>query len=178
MVCYYTFPPDRFRKVTAPKVSGAWNLHKATLEDALDYFVLFSSMSSLIGQQGQANYTAGNNFLDSLASYRQAQGLPVLAVNFGPVIDAGFLTRTDRYAVFGEIAGITSDEAFKCLAILMKRGVAQGGVLRADWKAVVAMNPSGRVLKRIQDLISNSSEQLAKEGGGGVSQNAIAFTRT
>src|SRR5262249_31719849 len=50
--------PARFRTVLAPKVSGAWNLHQATVDDPLDFFVLFSSVSATFGNRGQANYAA------------------------------------------------------------------------------------------------------------------------
>ena len=51
---------DRLRRVLDPKVRGAWNLHFRTLRDPLEAFVLFSSVSSLIGNRGQANYAAAN----------------------------------------------------------------------------------------------------------------------
>src|SRR5581483_446136 len=66
---------DRFQKVLAPKVDGAWNLHAATAEQDLDFFVLFSSIASLFGSAGQGNYVAANAFLDALAHARRARGL-------------------------------------------------------------------------------------------------------
>src|SRR5262249_4276841 len=58
---------SRFRAVMAGKVHGAWNLHKLTLEKPLELFVLFSSMSALLGLPGQGNYAAANAFLDGLS---------------------------------------------------------------------------------------------------------------
>jgi NAD(P)-dependent dehydrogenase (short-subunit alcohol dehydrogenase family) len=60
---------ERFVRVMTPKVDGAWNLHQATRHLSLDWFVLFSSASSLFGAAGQGNYAAGNAFLDALAHY-------------------------------------------------------------------------------------------------------------
>ena len=62
----------RFEKAMAPKVAGAWHLHRLT--DALDFFVLFSSMASVFGSPGQGNYAAANGFLDGLAHFRRARG--------------------------------------------------------------------------------------------------------
>lgn len=41
-----------------PKVQGTWNLHHASIGLDLDFFLLFSSWSGLVGQWGQANYAA------------------------------------------------------------------------------------------------------------------------
>ena len=69
--------------VLRPKVMGGWLLHRL-LEDApLDFFVLFSSAGSLLGQPGQGNYAAANAFLDALAHHRRAQGQPALSFKLG-----------------------------------------------------------------------------------------------
>ncbi|TGO20105.1 hypothetical protein BTUL_0001g01140 [Botrytis tulipae] len=76
----------------APKVTGTWNLHHATSGIKLDFFLLFSSMSCVIGLPGQANYASGNSFLDAFVQYRNSLGLACSAVDIGPVADVGFLS--------------------------------------------------------------------------------------
>ena len=74
---------ESFERVLSPKVRGAWNLHRATLDLDLDLFVLFSSLTGVLGNPGQANHAAANAFLDQLAPWRRGQGLPGLAIQWG-----------------------------------------------------------------------------------------------
>lgn len=80
---------DQFNKVLAPKINGAWNLHKYFSARNLESFVLFSSGASVLGTAAQANYTAANMALDQLAHYRKALGLSALSINFGNIGEVG-----------------------------------------------------------------------------------------
>ncbi|MBP2037347.1 type I polyketide synthase [Streptomyces avidinii] len=75
--------PQRLNAVLHPKVDGAWNLHRLTERLAPRMFALFSSASATLGAAGQGNYAAANAFLDSLAEYRHAQGLPATSLAWG-----------------------------------------------------------------------------------------------
>ena len=85
---------DQWNAATLPKVHGTWNLHNATVSAGLDldFFVLFSSLSGIIGQPGQANYASGNTFLDAFVQYRTNLGLPISAIDIGAVADVGYIS--------------------------------------------------------------------------------------
>ena len=116
----------RFARVLAAKLDGARNLHHATQEMALDFFVLYSSATVMLGNPGQANYVAANAGLEAFARWRQAQGLPALAVAWGPIGDVGVLTtnaaaRTALEARLGE-APLKSAVALQALGRLIASG--------------------------------------------------------
>ncbi|MBC9915648.1 beta-ketoacyl reductase, partial [Chitinophaga varians] len=64
---------DEFTHVLSPKVTGTVNLDEATSDTDLDFLVLFSSVTSLMGNVGQGDYAAANGFMDQFAAYRNQQ---------------------------------------------------------------------------------------------------------
>lgn len=86
--------------VFEPKVNGAWNLHVACqqlrIEESLDMFVLFSSISALPGNDALATYAAANAYLDSLAYWRRSHGFQAQSIQWGPWLDVGMVTRNDK----------------------------------------------------------------------------------
>ena len=135
---------ERMWTALAPKMLGAWNLHLATLHLPLEHFICFSSFSAVVGMLRQANYNAGNAFLDALAHYRQARHLPALSINWGAILGAGFVERDRKTAEALAKVGFGSfqkDEALRVLDDLSVRDAAQVVAARVDWNAALKLSP-------------------------------------
>ena len=65
------------------KVDSSWILHEETLTDPLEFFILFSSIASVLGNRNQAGYNVGNTFLNALAEYRRSIGLTAISIALG-----------------------------------------------------------------------------------------------
>jgi len=141
---------DSIRRVLAPKLAGAWNLHEATADLDLDFFTLFSSAAALFGARGQGAYAAGNAFLDALAQYRRSQGLVGLSINWGPWAEVGMAARLDaRARARLDALGLRSLQPALALAALGEALHEQGQIalIAADWpRLAVALGPSGGAL--------------------------------
>ncbi len=134
---------DRFPKVLAPKVAGAWHLHELTREIPLLRFVLFSSAAGLLGSPGQGNHAAANTFLDALAHHRRSLGLPALSVDWGAWGEAGAAVRPgvagrpEQLGLFPMPPG----EALEALEVALAGDEAQVAIIAIDW---------GRYLERFR----------------------------
>jgi acyl transferase domain-containing protein/acyl carrier protein/phospholipid N-methyltransferase len=123
-----------YRATVAPKVGGAWLLHRLTEELALHCFVLFSSTTALLGAQGLAHYAAANTALDSLAHLRTAAGLPALSVNWGTWERMRRASAQEQ--AFYESAGLKpmpAGDALDLLEIALGAARSQLAVAAIDW---------------------------------------------
>ncbi|KKY36228.1 putative polyketide synthase [Diaporthe ampelina] len=113
---------------SSPKIQGTWNLHNALLRGQahrpVDHFLLFSSLGAMTGQWGQANYNAGNTFLDAFVSYRHSLGLAASAVNIGVVGDVGYVSENpsvlDSLRATGQYI-MREPELLDCLELMLRR---------------------------------------------------------
>ena len=141
----------RLRGVLAPKMLGAWHLHELTLDIPIEYFVLYSSITTLIGNPGQANYVAANAGLESLALLRRAVGLPVTCIGWGPIGDAGYLTRNQ--AVKDSLAGrlganpLSARAALGMLNQLLPRSTGMVAVGDFDWPKLARLLPAANAAR-------------------------------
>ena len=90
---------EKFAAGVLPKVRGALSLHKALKQTPLDFFVMTSSISAVLGNPGQSNYCAGNSFLDSLAWHRNLLGLAASSIALPMVLDVGVVAENEDIEV-------------------------------------------------------------------------------
>ena len=161
---------ERFARVMAPKMLGAWHLHRATRESGLDLFVLFSSAAGVLGNVGQASYAAANAFLDRLAGHRRSLGLAGQAIAWGAWSGAGMAEgRRERPAERLRAAGqgwLSPAQGLGALDHLVEHGAVTGMVAVADWPVLAGRMASvpaflDEVLPAIPD---RTSETVAPAG--------------
>lgn len=153
----------QLQRVLEPKAKGAQYLHELTEHLALDFFVLFSSATTLFGNPGQANYVAANHWLEALARHRLLQGLPATAVLWGAIDDAGFLARNQdiKDALQSRMGGaaLQSQAALDTLERLLLQQRSGLGVLELDWKALSRFLPAAGAPKFSELARLHSGEQ-------------------
>jgi NADPH:quinone reductase-like Zn-dependent oxidoreductase/thioesterase domain-containing protein/SAM-dependent methyltransferase len=157
----------RFRGVMKPKMHGAWNLHVHTLDQPLDFFVLFSSVSSMVGAPAQGNYVAANSFLDALAHYRRGLGLPALAINWGQLSEVGYVARhehVERHLSRQGILGIAPRQALDILGRLLGGSASQVGVVRVDWQRWASFLPGVAAAPRFAHLVEAAVSETGSDG--------------
>ncbi|WP_294389595.1 type I polyketide synthase [uncultured Sphingomonas sp.] len=135
----------RFARALAPKLGGADLLDRLTRDDAVDLFLLFSSVTTAFGNPGQGNYVAANSAIEAVAERRRAAGLPALAVQWGPIGDAGYLAReTQVSAMLSRQLGsahMSAAEALDTLPALLASGQPTLGMATIRWGALKGSLP-------------------------------------
>ena len=81
--------------VLRPKVDGSKYLDELFSENTLDFFILFSSMSSVVGNSGQSNYIAANMYMTSLAVQRKKRGLAGSVIDLSSLVGIGYVEHSE-----------------------------------------------------------------------------------
>ncbi len=150
---------SRFERVLAPKVAGAWNLHKLTQHLPLDFFIMFSAGAGIFGSAGQSSYSAANTFLDALAFHRRAMGMPGLSISWGAWADVGMAARLgddhlDRWSNLG-IQAISPDEGMQTFNQLVLTALPHATVLPINW-IVLARALGGSIPPILSELVKDT----------------------
>ncbi len=159
------FNPEALRRVFAPKVRGAWNLHTSTAKMPLDFFVCFSSAASLIGSAGQGQYAAANAFLDSLAVMRRSMGLCGLSLNWGAWSGGGMASDTAasaqaRWTARG-VGSLPPEAGLEILGRAIDGSAANLGVLPIDWDTYLPATYGARVPPLFEELAARPAATTA-----------------
>ena len=168
---------ERLMTVWGAKVTGARNLHASctTAGCELDIFVMYSSVASMLGNAGQANYAAANAVLDGLALERRAQGLPAVSVQWGAWAEVGMAADTGVASHLSAqgLRGIGNVEGMRALELaLRKDGPAVVGVWPVRWPVLLdKMGGTPRFLSGFDHL----RRKAADDELAGASQGSSEF---
>ncbi|CEL95566.1 unnamed protein product [Vitrella brassicaformis CCMP3155] len=158
---------------------GAWYLHELSLDEEtpLDHFMMFSSVASLVGNFGQANYSAANSCLDALTEYRRSKKLAAQSIQWGPWIQQGMAVELKQHLDKAGMRGITNDLVLRVMGDVMRqqslapgmRGPSVFGCQGLKWATF---------LRRYGDMPAFFSEipmaASAESGGGKIDLKAIS----
>jgi polyketide synthase 12/myxalamid-type polyketide synthase MxaB len=169
----------RFARVMGAKVTGAWTLHALTRSDALDCFVLFSSVASILGSPGQGNHAAANAYLDALAHQRRAAGLPALSVNWGAWAEIGAAAGQDRERriQLQGVGAMTPAEGIAALEAALESGHAQVAAVVLDWERLRVRRADGPGRTLLADLLG-AAPAVAVAAGPGLRQRLAEAPET
>ncbi|MBN2717252.1 MAG: SDR family NAD(P)-dependent oxidoreductase [Deltaproteobacteria bacterium] len=165
--------PDQMVAPLRPKIEGTWNLHRATQNISLDFFISFSSVSSLYGLPGQGNYAAANRFLDDFCRYRRALGLTASTINLGPLGETGFVSREEKIHDYLDQSGwlpLSNSEVFRALERVILEGHTQTGVFRLDWAKLNNAFPALAASPRYQAVRKQLAIQADKGDASNIKQ--------
>ncbi|ESS33183.1 putative type I fatty acid synthase, partial [Toxoplasma gondii VEG] len=117
---------ETLASVFRPKSQGAWNIHNAleelNMNEGLKVFLMFSSIASLVGNPGQANYAAANSSLDALASYRRCRGLAGHSIQWGPWIEQGMAAELGERLERAGFRGISNKVGVEVTEAVVSQG--------------------------------------------------------
>ncbi len=163
---------EQMEAMLRAKVQGTWLLHELTKTLALDFFLVFSSTTSLLGAKGMAHYAAANQFLDSFAHYRHTIGLPMLSVNWG-AWDVMRLASYEEQASIRDtgILSMPSEKIFNLFGDLITSRRAQVMIAEIDWNV---LKPLFEVHRRRPLLEKVGNLRAKRRRAGGISVPAPA----
>jgi hypothetical protein len=195
---FFNMTFETFMNTIRPKVQGSWSLHKASLNQPLDFFVLLSSASGLLGNAGQSNYVAACTYQVALAAHRLAMGLPATAIDVGKVLNVGFVaenagTVSEQNLIKIGMLDIMEEELFAMVELAMmpqSNGVVANGHLITGVHTTVdagsgeqdlpfwSRDPVFAHLESLRPHLSKSARNNATEGSSQQSLPALIAAAT
>ncbi len=161
---------EQFRRVMPAKLQGAWHLHQLTQSLSLDWFVLFSSVTSLLGSPGQGNYAAANAGLDALAYHRHQQGLTALSLSWGPWQEVGMAVEQQTTATTWSQRGmvpLSVAEGLQWLGTVLRRGAALTsphlGIANLDWAKLLRYLPTATPPPILSTMVASATLPTAED---------------
>ncbi|KAJ2995621.1 hypothetical protein NUW58_g1225 [Xylaria curta] len=135
---FHNMPFKSWDESTAPKVKGAMNLHEALANESLDFFVMTSSISGLLGTPAQSNYAAGNTYMDALARHRVAQGKHAASIVIPMVLGVGVVAENVELEASLKRKGMYGIDEQSLMAAFEVAILEQNGSTRVKFDHLVA----------------------------------------
>ena len=156
---------ESFEQVLSPKILGAWQLHRATVDRDLDLFILFSSRVGVMGNPGQANHAAANAFLDQLAGHRRALGLAGQAMAWGAWSEIGEAAE-QRERIEWRRASLggrwfTPRQGIRALDSLVRKDATTAVIMSMDWSVFEEAVEDHPLF--LEDLLSTATRDDASD---------------
>ncbi len=169
----------RLERAMRPKVDAVVNLHELTSHLSLSDFVLFSSISGVIGSPAQANYAAANSFMDAFAAHRRAEGLSSISLAWGAWSqDAGMVGELDRLGVSRlkrlGLQPLSREEGLELMDLA--RGTAEPMLapVSVDAMALRAHARAGVLPAMLREMVAGSAGRVTDTRGGGALAGRLA----
>jgi len=147
-----------FANVFKTKVGGTYHLHHALKDEGLDFFIMMSSISSVVGNMGQANYAAANYFMNIFAEYRRILGLPAMSICWGPWEDAGMATSNNdilRNIENKGLYGMSKELGTKMIDRVFHMDLSSMVVVDANWELFSQRTGVDEVTVFLTNFMSN-----------------------
>ncbi|KAJ8315420.1 hypothetical protein KUTeg_007570, partial [Tegillarca granosa] len=163
---YMNMTYEKIENVLRPKVLGTLNLHIISRKFILDYFVMHSSIASILGDINQTNYAAANSFLDGMAHFRRFHGLPGQSINWG-ALDVGMAKNiTARTVLFDRGFKILDVENIKyCFILSLFRNNVQITYSNFDWSRLsenLLFDTHSSLKYRTQNFLKKKTTKIDK----------------
>lgn len=172
---------EQYNAALRPKFHGSWNLHNLLGED-LDFFVMLSSLSGVVGFASQCNYAAGGTFQDALARYRAAKGLHGASIDIGIVQSVGYVAENKETADRLRKSGykvLTEDDVLETIESAIASSPQRQmllGLNRSNWEASGMARDQRFSALKFRD--STSGAATTPKAGSGELSGLIAAAST
>ena len=156
---------ERHLQVLNPKIRGCWNLHEATKDLDLKFFVLYSSVSAQFGNEGQGSYSAANTFLDQFSRYRRSIGLTSTTINWGVLGEVGHVSQNKSVEKLLSAQGwrnMSVEDSTWVLGKMITDSPACRMAADADWTKM----PSFKRFSRFEALYESSGDDEENQADG------------
>lgn len=156
-----------FYEVLSPKVMGTWNLYKEFNIESLDFFILFSSISSILGSIGHIDYIVANNFMNSFAAYANKNKFNTTSINWGPwaQIGMGYREGAENLSLIG-LNSISPDESINLAELALNNKMPIPFIADIEWNKYLGFCSDGQkngLLRNFENIKEN--KKINKNSG-------------